>query len=158
MTPTAADQEKAREIVQGWPVTHVHVVEDIVAHAIATGRAAGLEEAVREIEVADKLIEERNRVLDAFSCPVHGRCVPHALEAIDTLRTQLAAVREYMRHLPDCEAHNSGRLPHATCSCGFNLALTPADVGTRYSISWQHAPHDGCRGDGPPFGAAQEGG
>ncbi len=35
-----------------------------------------------QIELMDKLIAERDRVLDAYPCPVHGRCVPHVLERL----------------------------------------------------------------------------
>jgi hypothetical protein len=38
-----------------------------------------------EIGVADRLIEERDKILDRLPCPLHGRCVPHVLETIDRL-------------------------------------------------------------------------
>lgn len=44
------------------------------------------ERAEAELAVADKLILERNRVLDVLPCPQHGQCVSHALEEIARLR------------------------------------------------------------------------
>lgn len=40
------------------------------------------ESALRqELEVTDRLLQERDRLLRAIpECPVHGACVPHALE------------------------------------------------------------------------------
>lgn len=39
---------------------------------------------IEEIDVADKIIAERNRLLDAIpACPVHGQCVPHAIEWVE---------------------------------------------------------------------------
>ncbi len=36
-----------------------------------------------ELDVTEKLLSERQRVLDAIpECPLHGSCVPHALEWI----------------------------------------------------------------------------
>lgn len=46
-----------------------------------------------EIAVADKLIEERNRVLDAIPCAEHGRCVPHAIEWAERMRVEVARLR-----------------------------------------------------------------
>ena len=42
-----------------------------------------------ELLVTDKLLEERNRVLEAIpECPFHGKqCVPHAVEWIRRVRT-----------------------------------------------------------------------
>jgi hypothetical protein len=37
-----------------------------------------------EIAIDDKLIETRNRILDALPCPVHGQCVPYVLEWIES--------------------------------------------------------------------------
>ena len=77
--------------------------------------------------------------------PIDSAGMRQAIDEISRLRAQLAAVRKYMRHLSDCEAHNSGHLPHATCSCGFNLALTPTDVGTgeRQSSATDHKDFTG---------------
>ena len=45
-----------------------------------------------EIEVDNHLIAERDRVLDALPCEAHGHCVPHALEAIEAMRAQVATL------------------------------------------------------------------
>lgn len=43
-----------------------------------------LKAAKEEIELDDKLLADRNRLLEAIpECPVHGACVPHALEWIE---------------------------------------------------------------------------
>ncbi len=44
-------------------------------------------ELEREADVSDKLIRERNRVLQALGCDVHGECVPGALEKVAELNT-----------------------------------------------------------------------
>lgn len=42
-----------------------------------------LEKLKHELEVTEKLLEERQKLLDAIpECPVHGKCIPHALEWI----------------------------------------------------------------------------
>ena len=42
-----------------------------------------------ELEVTDKLLNERQRVLDAIpECPSHGKCVPHAIEWIEEMKTK----------------------------------------------------------------------
>lgn len=45
--------------------------------------------------VTEKLLEERQRVLDAIpECPVHGKCVPHALEWIEKAKASLSAPQD----------------------------------------------------------------
>lgn len=44
------------------------------------------------LEIADKLIEERNRVLKELECDVHGQCVPGAIEKIRELKAALLEV------------------------------------------------------------------
>jgi hypothetical protein len=40
-----------------------------------------------ELRVADQLLQERQRVLDAIpECKMHGKCVPHALEWIEKMK------------------------------------------------------------------------
>ncbi len=40
-----------------------------------------------ELEVTDKLLNERQRVLDAIpECQSHGKCVPHAIEWIEEMK------------------------------------------------------------------------
>ena len=42
-----------------------------------------------ELEVTDKLLNERQRVLDAIpECPSHGKCVPHAIEWIEEMKAK----------------------------------------------------------------------
>ncbi|QLG95295.1 hypothetical protein HZF02_26635 [Pseudomonas yamanorum] len=44
-------------------------------------------EALREeVTIADKIIVERNLLLDAIpACPVHGQCIPHAIEWVEKI-------------------------------------------------------------------------
>ena len=78
----------------------------------ARNRIAELEE---ENETADKLIEERNRVLDALPCGSHGRCVPHALAEIGRLQSEIAKLREERDRLL---AVHEGCGPLACSVCG----------------------------------------
>ena len=42
-----------------------------------------------ELEVTDKLLNERQRVLDAIpECQSHGKCVPHAIEWIEEMKAK----------------------------------------------------------------------
>ncbi len=45
-----------------------------------------------EVEITDKLLEDRNRVLDELECSVHGQCVPGALEQIRELKKTAAVL------------------------------------------------------------------
>jgi len=38
------------------------------------------------VERNDRLLLERDKVLDALMCPTHGRCVPHAMQEIARLK------------------------------------------------------------------------
>jgi len=44
------------------------------------------QELINLIEVQEKLINERDRVLDLLPCPKHGKCVPFAIEEIERLK------------------------------------------------------------------------
>lgn len=48
-----------------------------------------MESVKKELEVTDKLLNERQRVLDAIpECQSHGSCVPHALEWIEEMKNK----------------------------------------------------------------------
>ncbi len=49
---------------------------------LASRRKAEIESLESQIYILEKLLNERNRVIDAIpECPVHGpQCIPHALE------------------------------------------------------------------------------
>lgn len=51
---------------------------------VACGDAlvARLRSAREELGIAEKLLEDRDRLLAARPCPVHGPCVPYTLEAL----------------------------------------------------------------------------
>lgn len=49
-----------------------------------------IEELLQELEVMEKLLNERQRVLDAIpKCPTHGSCVPHAIEWIEEMKEKI---------------------------------------------------------------------
>ena len=42
-----------------------------------------------ELEITDKILAERQRVLDAIpECKTHGKCVPHAIEWIEEMKAK----------------------------------------------------------------------
>jgi len=46
-----------------------------------------ISELKKEIEVDDKLLADYRRVLDAIpECPVHGHCIPHAIDWIEEMK------------------------------------------------------------------------
>lgn len=86
----------AGEVAWQWYCDNTLLIpsEQIIAlgeriHAFAVAYAA------QQLEVADKIIAERDRVLDALPCPTHGRCVPHALEEVARLRSGASALPCY---------------------------------------------------------------
>ena len=41
-------------------------------------------ELIADLEVTDKIIAERNRLMSSIpACPIHGPCVPHAIEWVE---------------------------------------------------------------------------
>ncbi|WP_338571565.1 ead/Ea22-like family protein [Pseudomonas canadensis] len=47
-------------------------------------------EALREeVALDDKLIADRDRLLNMFECPDHGQCIPYAMEQVEALRKAL---------------------------------------------------------------------
>ena len=47
------------------------------------------EDLKQELEVTDKLLNERQKVLDAIpECPIHGSCIPHAIEWIEGMKAK----------------------------------------------------------------------
>ena len=67
-------QDGAAILLDGGPIT----IEQII-------------ESLRELEVTNTLLEERQQVLDAIpECEVHGKCIPHALEWIEKAKASLA--------------------------------------------------------------------
>lgn len=39
-----------------------------------------------EVALDDKIIADRDRLLNMFDCPAHGQCIPYAMEQIEALR------------------------------------------------------------------------
>lgn len=78
-------------------------IEDRLARGLDTPELDGKEvlALLDEIETGDKIIIERNRLLDAIpACPVHGQCVPHAIEWVEKamlMMRELKAENEALR-------------------------------------------------------------
>lgn len=51
---------------------------------------AQVAELTEELAVVNKLLDERNRVMDAIPpCPEHGpQCVPHAMQWVSTMKAR----------------------------------------------------------------------
>lgn len=50
---------------------------------------------IAELEVTDKIIAERNRLLAAIpACPVHGQCVPNAIEWVEKAMLMMRALKD----------------------------------------------------------------
>ena len=49
---------------------------------------ARIEELEAELKVSDELLKDRDALLSAIpECPAHGKCVPHAIEWIEQVKT-----------------------------------------------------------------------
>ena len=61
---------------------------DDAAHDIEDHRQVfnALVQMRAEIQVDDSLLKDRNRILAALPCPIHGPCVPYVLEQLEALK------------------------------------------------------------------------
>lgn len=47
-----------------------------------------IKELEAELAVSDKLLKDRDALLEAIpQCPAHGKCVPHAIEWVEQVKT-----------------------------------------------------------------------
>ena len=47
-----------------------------------------IEELEAELKVSDTLLKDREALLEAIpACPAHGKCLPHAIEWIEQVKT-----------------------------------------------------------------------
>lgn len=106
----AADRERRlsrqKEFVYGaW--TEMGLVADALRDTLDASLAAGevmlkkLAQTKEEIEVSERIIADRDRILDALPCPVHGRCVPHVLEKLTEWRKALVGIEACVGFCPD---------------------------------------------------------
>jgi len=78
------------------PVLDIHNPPDYIDCANEALRLAEPEpeELVKELEVTNKLLNERQRVLDTIpACHAHGACVPHAIDWINRQAEREEAAR-----------------------------------------------------------------
>lgn len=54
--------------------------------SVKKGLKAEVEALKDEIATDDKLIADRDRLLNMFECPAHGQCIPYAMEQVEELR------------------------------------------------------------------------
>ncbi|KWW18821.1 hypothetical protein AS889_04650 [Pseudomonas putida] len=56
---------------------------------------AEIERLTEEVALGDKIIAERNRLVDAIpQCAAHGQCIPYAIQWVKDAQTDLAVLRE----------------------------------------------------------------
>ncbi|PUB43208.1 hypothetical protein [Pseudomonas sp. GV047] len=57
-----------------------------------------------EVALDDKLIADRDRLLNMFECPVHGQCIPFAMDQVEALRKdakRLQSAIDFVQKLRD---------------------------------------------------------
>lgn len=87
---------------------HTSKSKEVIADAKRT-----VAELESEIEISNKLIQERNRLLSEFDCPEHGQCVPFAIEEISKLRAEIG---RYKTALTDAINRPKGVVPDSAVS------------------------------------------
>lgn len=86
----------------------VMLVEDVedAMDAFVTQETAALK---KEIEVDDYIIKDLERLLAAIpECPVHGACIPYALEWVEKIRTENANLKSKLSR-PDQDGAGDGK-------------------------------------------------
>ena len=95
-------------LIQGWNGCHIGqgslVFPDLEEWQLNQIRDALMEECSRddpiekikeEVEVLNKLLEERETLLDSIpQCPVHGKCIPYAIRWIEQAKNLAKIVDE----------------------------------------------------------------
>jgi len=114
-----------------WP----EAVAALASYARSLERRNG--ELERELKVSDKLIAERNRVLVALECDVHGPCVPGALEKIADINKRLEDSRSYVAEVAQGISH----LPHAEGAPCVKCRLEEAEAEARLFVDVAGANH-----------------
>lgn len=111
-----------------------------------------------ELAITEKLLADRQRVLDAIpACPMHGACVPHALEWIEKAKADLQALAVGQdalldmlarQHVDALDAVRNGGDGERTALAVTTRALVEhaAAVSPAVADGWRHideAPKDG---------------
>lgn len=77
------ERAEARKIAQWFadPVSAYYRGERSV-NADPQLLSLALLEVEKELEITDKLLDERNALLGEFPCPVHGQCIPYVRDLL----------------------------------------------------------------------------
>lgn len=82
---------------------------------IAAANPSTVLDLLEEISIADKIIAERDRLISAIpACPVHGQCVPHAIEWVEKVVLM-------MRMLKDENTRLSTKIETIRCLLGSSV-------------------------------------
>lgn len=112
---------------------------------------ADLARANEHIEADEKILGAWSEVLDALSCDLHGRCVPHALEKIQELKTGCSPKEPIpmllwcpgcgSRHIDVDEFATKVHHTHACQDCGhvWRPAVVPT-VGVQFLPGFKNKP------------------
>ena len=85
------------------PPTMTDQIDALIAAAVAAMTA--------EVEVLTRLLTERNRILEACPCPVHGPCVPHVLEVLASDRAEVERLKMVLNSPPAQMSSPLGLVP-----------------------------------------------
>lgn len=120
-----AENEKLKSAQDNSVVEHVNRLLSLVA--VKEENTALKEQLV----ICDKLIENRNEVLRALECPVHGECVQGALEKIAALRARL----EVEKKLADSPSYSG--LIHENANLAFKVQQLEKQIADAPMV-WGH--------------------
>lgn len=74
-------------------------------------------EALREeVALGDKIIADRDRLLNMFDCPAHGQCIPYAMEQIEALRKDADKWKIVERAMTQLQSDEKGAATWSACS------------------------------------------
>lgn len=69
-----------------------------------------------EVALDDKIIAERNRLLNMFECPDRGQCVPYAMEQVESLRKDADKWQIVERAMTQLQSDEQGAAIWSACS------------------------------------------
>lgn len=105
LAKSQSEDEWLRARIQKCPKGHEYLANSPEYPCVVCGYGEA-EQLRKELKVTDQLLADRQRILDLFECPVHGECVPFAIEEIGRLRQyaemskmRLATIEEQRKDL-----------------------------------------------------------